>query len=41
MFEQFYKYKDKFDFSIKNNDGKTPREVWEEDCFEEYEKSQL
>ena len=41
MFEQFYKYKDKLDFSIKNNDGKTPRSVWEEDCFDKYEKNQL
>ena len=38
MLDEFYKYKDKLDFTVKNNDGKTPRDVWESDCFDNYEK---
>ncbi len=28
-----------FDFSLKNKDGKTPREICEPDCFKEYERA--
>ena len=32
-----YLYDYYFDFSLKNKEGKTPREISEPDCFEEYE----
>lgn len=38
LMKELYKYEDQFDLSIKNNNGKTPRNVRESDCFENYEK---
>lgn len=39
MLKEFYKYKDEFDLSLKNNQGKTPRNITNFDCFEAYEKN--
>lgn len=38
LMKELYKYEEKFDLSIKNNNGKTPRNVKETDCFDNYEK---
>ncbi len=38
LMKELYKYEEKFDLTIKNNNGKTPRDVKESDCFENYEK---
>ena len=33
MLEVIYRYKKSFDFTIKNNDGKTPLEIGNPNCF--------
>ena len=39
LMKELYKYEDQFDLSIKNNNGKTPRNIRESDCFDNYEKN--
>jgi ankyrin repeat protein len=39
LMKELYKYEDIIDLSIKNNNGKTPRDVAQSDCFDYYEKN--
>lgn len=39
LMKELYKYEDIIDLSIKNNNGKTPRDVAQSDCFAYYEKN--